>query len=406
MKTVRFAVCGAGCRGTGIGADLLPIIPGAEVIAVHDPYTDKAENFAKKVEEKVGKAPKVYNDYIEMFEGAKPDAVLVVTSWCDHVKVAVAAMEHGIATALEVGGAYSEEECWELVNTYERTKTPFMFMENCCYGKYELFVNNLVRKGKLGEIVYCHGAYTHDLRDEVCYGDVNRHYRLEEYTNRNRENYPTHELGPIAKILNINRGNRLVSLSSLASPARGMNAFANKKDDLVHMRDRKFKQGDVVETIIKCENGELISIKLATGIPTYYSRELYVNGTDGMFNQELDLVMIDGDPHEFDMAKNRENLLGSAQKYMDEFLPDIWKNVTIETIEAGHGGMDFFVYNAFCEALRNGDEMPIDVYDAATWMSIAYLSEQSIANGGAAVEIPDFTRGAYKTRPQKDVIEF
>jgi hypothetical protein len=49
--------------------------------------------------------------------------------------------------------------------------------------------------------------------------------------------------------------------------------------------------------------------------------------------------------------------------------------------------------------------MPLDVYDAAAWMSIAYLTEQSIAMGGAPVEIPDFTNGAYKNRENRDVVE-
>ena len=114
-----------------------------------------------------------------------------------------------------MGAAYAIEDLWSLVNTYERTKTPFMMMENCCFGRKELMVLNMVRQGVLGEIVYCSGGYLHDLRDEITLGKENRHYRLENYRRRNAENYPTHELGPISKILNINRGNRLLTLSSL-----------------------------------------------------------------------------------------------------------------------------------------------------------------------------------------------
>jgi hypothetical protein len=49
--------------------------------------------------------------------------------------------------------------------------------------------------------------------------------------------------------------------------------------------------------------------------------------------------------------------------------------------------------------------MPLDVYDAAAWMVITCLSEKSIKEG-KVVEIPDFTRGAYKVRPITDVIDF
>ena len=96
--------------------------------------------------------------------------------------------------------------------------------------------------------------------------------------------------------------------------------------------------------------------------------------------------------------------VNNATKYYDEYLPDIWKNITPEMIASGHGGMDIFEFETFCDCLRNGKEMPIDVYDAVAWMSISYLTGKSIAQGGASVEIPDFTNGAYKTRKIKDVI--
>ena len=73
----------------------------------------------------------------------------------------------------------------------------------------------------------------HDLRDEIAYGKENRHYRLRNYLSRNCENYPTHDLGPIAKILNINHGNRMLTLSSFASKSAGLHEFImqNKSDD-------------------------------------------------------------------------------------------------------------------------------------------------------------------------------
>ena len=50
---------------------------------------------------------------------------------------------------------------------------------------------------------------------------------------------------------------------------------------------------------------------------------------------------------------------------------------------------------AVCEALAVKPSEPIDVYDAAAWMAITALSEESIAQGGAPVSIPDFTRGRW-----------
>ena len=65
---------------------------------------------------------------------------------------------------MEVGGAYSVEECFALVRAQEETKTPFMFLENCCYGRREMMVMRMVEEGVFGDIVHCSGAYEHDLR--------------------------------------------------------------------------------------------------------------------------------------------------------------------------------------------------------------------------------------------------
>ena len=64
---------------------------------------------------------------------------------------------------------------------------------------------------------------------------------------------------------------------------------------------------------------------------------------------------------------------------------------------AGHGGIDFFVDNAFVEFIKRGDYPPIDVYDAAAWSAITPLSEASVDNNGEPQEFPDFTRGRWMT---------
>ena len=407
MKEIKYVLCGCGGRGSSLTKNIVTKIDGVKIVGVCDSgWVDKAETLVEDLKELGVDGVKAYSDYKVMFEELKPDAVLVATSWEEHAEVATYAMKKGIAVALEVGGAYNENECWNLVNVYEETKTPFMFMENCCFNKDELLVTNLVRKGLMGEIVYCHGAYAHDLRHEVSHGKQLRHYRLRNYMNRNCENYPTHELGPIAKVLNINRGNRIVSLTSMASKSAGLHDYIQDKEEIAELKDVVWAQGDIVDTLIKCENGELISLRLDTTLPRFYSREFTVRGTKGMYEQDNNMVLIEGDYEEsWELLKFYREHHNNAENYK-EYLPDIWKNVTKEILDAGHGGMDYFEFVAFFDALKNGTEMPIDVYDAATWMSITYLSEQSIKNGGAPMQIPDFTRGAYKTREPKDVVEF
>ncbi len=399
---IKMGVIGLGGRGTGMMRLILNKFPEVDVIAGCDLYPDRAERACNIIKETRGIEAKAYTDYRELLKNEEINTVMISAAWEEHIPLAIASMRAGKITALEVGGAYSLDDCWELVKAYKETQTPFMFLENCCYGKKELLATALARKGILGEVVYCHGSYSHDLRDEISYGVKNRHYRLRNYLVRNCDNYPTHELGPIAKILNINRGNRMLTLNSVASKARGLAEFVKNKEDLADLHGKQFAQGDVVETHITCADGTLISLKLDTTIPRAYSREFTVNGTKGLYTEMGNIVLEDG---KFDHTKNMCDYYDTAKNY-ESYLPKIWRDITPEEIAAGHGGMDFLMLRAFFDAVQEGKEMPIDVYDAAAWMAVSCLSELSVKNNGAPVEIPDFTSGEWVIREPKDVLSF
>ena len=405
MQRANTAVIGQGCRGsllTSIVADM----EEASVVAVCDLYADRREEAAETVAKKSGRKPKACADYHEILNDPDVDAVIIATSWESHVPIALDCLRAGKVTALEVGGAYSIEDCETLVQVYEQTGTPFMFLENCCYGKFELLSTALARAGKLGAVVHCHGAYGHDLRGEVLGGKVNRHYRLKNYMERNCENYPTHELGPIARLVGINRGNRMRSLVSVSSKSAGLEEFSrtprNPDPSLV---GQKFAQGDIVNTLITCEDGTTISLKLDTTLPRFYSREFTVRGTKGCCLQDIDAILLDDEGLEefFEPRDSVKKYLGNADDFA-EYLPEIWKNVERDRLRCGHGGMDYLMLREFFRAVLSGAPMPIDVYDAAAWMAITPLSEQSIRAGGAAVAIPDFTGGRWKTRKNEDVV--
>ena len=404
MQKVKVALIGLGCRGKSL-ASMMNEMEEAEIVAVSDVYEDRMEEAAALVKKACGRTPRQYADYREALKEKDVDAVVIATSWESHVTIAADSMRAGKVTALEVGGAYTVEDCESLVRVYEETKTPFMFLENCCYGEFELLSTALVRRGMMGEIVHCHGAYAHDLRAEVLGGRVNRHYRLNNYLTRNCENYPTHELGPIARLLNINRGNRMVSLVSVASKAAGLQTFASDpRNPDPTLSGKRFAQGDIVNTLITCEDGTTISLKLDTTLPRFYSREFTVRGTKGCCLQELNAVLLDDDGLEefFDPNRSVRKYLDSAEKF-SEYLPAIWKEAEKGRLTGGHGGMDMLMLREFFRAVLEEKPMPIDVYDAAAWMVITPLSERSIRTG-AGVPIPDFTHGAWKTRKGEDVV--
>ena len=410
MSKLKIGLIGLGQRGAAYGmADgsiglLGNILNNSDVLitALCDSREERINFAAEKVIAAGQKKPLLTTDYKEVLSGGV-DAVIVCTSWASHVEVALEAMKTGIAVGIEVGGTHDLDDMKKLVATYEKTKTPFMFLENCCYNKDELLVTSLARNGKLGEICYCHGAYCHDLRNEITEVGLKRgHYRLEEYKNHNCENYPTHELGPIVKLLGITRGNKFTRLTAMASKSRGLDEYINSHDEVSALKGVKFRQGDVVTTAIECENGELITLKLDTSLPRLYDREITVSGTKGYYNQTLRAVVIDGDKFNHDKNVIQDSL--NSQDDYSEYLPDDWKNITEEQLKTGHGGMDYIMLKHFFRAVKNREDMPIDVYEACAMMCVTALSEQSIASGGKPVTVPDFTNGKYKERKIIDVM--
>lgn len=399
----NLAVIGLGCRGRD-NIQTLCKIEGVRVVSVCDPYEDRVAQVVDQLKQHDQQA-QGFTDYKKALDVPSLDAVMITASWQKHTEIALYAMEKGVPVGCEVGGEYSIDRCFELVRMQEKTKTPYMFLENCCYGEEELLATAMVRRGRLGKISFCAGAYTHDLRSEVAYGIQNRHYRFANYLHRNCDNYPTHDLGPIAKLLNINRGNRIVAVTSMASAANGLQAYiANLSNATEEMKNAVFAQGDVVETLLTCANGELIRLHLDTTLPTSYTRDFTVRGTKGSYYQSTNSFFFEGDKEEWVPWKGVQNCLNNAQSYRD-MLPDMWKSITDEERKKGHGGMDYFCFKAFVEAVQQHKKMPIDVYDAAVWMAVSALSEQSVLSGGSVQIMPDFTHGEWITRAPKDVID-
>lgn len=394
---LRLGMVGMGCRGYEVMKTVLGV-DGVALTCVCDLYPDRTEKARAKAEKMQGFSPRVTDDWHTMTDKKELDAVLVTCSWEPHIEMAVAFMEAGIPVGVEVGGAYSVEDCFLLVRTFERTGTPVMLLENCCYGRYELMVMNMAEQGLFGEIVHCEGGYRHDLRREITFGKENRHYRLRNYLARCCENYPTHELGPISQILYINRGNRMLSLVSVASKAKGLHDYIGRTENADRsLLERDFAQGDVVTTIIKCANGETVTLTLDTTLPRAYSRQFTVQGTRGMYSEENNSVYLDTD-HDESMHFSWKKQWNNAESYLERYEHPIWREFLADGLRGGHGGMDYLVYRDFVRCVRDGLPMPIDAYDMASLMCISALSEQSIAMGGAPVAIPDFTSGRWLTR--------
>jgi len=405
---LNVGIIGLGPRGSSLTRTVSKM-QDINIRTICDFIPERLEAAAKSVEERAGYTPMTVRDYRTILEDPEIDAVIISAAWEAHVDLAVAAMEAGKYTAMEVGGAFTLEDCWRLVDTHERTGVHCMILENCCYGRKEMLCLNLTKNGALGTLVHCAGGYHHDLRKEMVDGYLEGNYRLPNYIVRNCENYPTHELGPIAKLLDINRGNRMVSLVSVSSKAAGLHDYITRTQGIdSEMAKIEFAQGDIVTTVIRCARGETITLTLDTTLPRAYSRGLSIHGTRGLYMEDNHSLYLERDAesygdHELSL-KWQDHWNNAETRYAEEFDHPLWKVYLEEGIRGGHSGMDYLVLRAFLESVREKKAPPIDVYDAAVWMSVTVLSEQSIAQGGAPVSIPDFTRGKWiRPKPEEYV---
>jgi predicted dehydrogenase len=408
----RIAFIGVGLRGRNHLTNILlrddVIVPAVCDI---DPV---ALNEAKKlITEHKHPMPEFYtgNDYsfMDLLARKDIDGVIIATPWLWHTRMAVATMKAGKHAGVEVSAANTMEECWDLVNTHEETGKHCMILENACYIRNVMAVLQMVRANLFGEMIHARCGYQHDLRavkfnngtqpygGGVEFGEKafsEARWRTEHSLKRNGDLYPTHGVGPIATMLNINRGNRFISLTSTASKARGLHDYIiNHPEGGPDHPNAKlvWKLGDVVTTTIKTANEETILVTHDTNLPRPYSLGFRVQGVKGLteFDSDNRRIYVEGrSPH--DKWESMDN-------YLKEYDHPLWKKWGEHANGAGHGGIDFFVDNAFVEFIKRGDYPPMDVYDAAAWSAIAPLSEASIDNNGEPQEFPDFTRGRWMT---------
>ena len=393
-EKIRLGYIGLGHRGYDVFRNCIAEMDDVEIVALCDKEPLQFGNALKLLNEKGKPVPYCATDYHDLVRDPSIDAVMIMSGWVGRAAMAREFLLAGKYTGIEVGCAYSLQECYSLIDAYEQSQTPLMMLENCCYGRVEMMVLNLAKKGLLGEIVHCKGGYMHDLRNEdlLCrIKEPMKHYRLTEYIHRNCEQYPTHELGPICKVLGINRGNRMMTLSSFSSKSKGLADYAkrNLPADSIYA-NIEYMQGDIVNTVITCANGETILLTLDTTLPRpYYSRDFTVRGTRGMYTEERKVLFLDG------MEEKVEN---NQDEMFEKYDHPLHAEYARLGERGGHGGMDWLVCRAFVESVKNGTNTPIDAYDTVTLMSIATLSEMSIQKGGAPIDVPDFTNGKWFCR--------
>lgn len=395
LNKVRIGFIGLGNRGPG-AVNRMSHIEGVEIKGLCDIRRKNAEAIQKKMQER-GHQPELYADTVDawkkMCDREDIDLIYICTPWQLHTPMAVYAMKAGKHVAIEVPAATTIDECWQLVKTSEATKKHCMMLENCCYDFFELMTLNMARQGFFGDIVHGEGAYLHDLLESNFskdgYYDM---WRLKE-NYRNGNLYPTHGLGPICQVMNINRGDRMDYLTSMSSNDFSMapkaKALALQDDFYKDFASKKYR-GNMNTTTIRTAKGRTIMLQHDVSSPQPYSRLHVVSGTRA-FAQKW--------PEPARIAEGEEWVSEDDFKQLEEkYTPAIVHKVgEMAKKIGGHGGMDFMMDWRLIDCLRNGLPLDQDVYDAALWSAIAPLSEWSVSNRSNSIDIPDFTGGSWKT---------
>jgi predicted dehydrogenase len=406
---IRLGFIGVGMRGQN-HLDLALSRNDVEVVAICD-VQQRMIDMSLGIVATAGKPkPQVILDgpqgYKKLLDKKEIDAVIIATPWEWHTVMCLDAMNAKKYVGCEVITGMTVEECWKLVDTSEKTGMPLMMLENVCYRRDVMAVMNMVRQNIFGELIHLQGGYQHDLREVKFNDGINPYgggvefgakgfseaqWRTQHSVDRNGDLYPTHGIGPIAMMTNINRGNRFTQLVSYSSKARGLHDYIVKKGGENHPNAKtKFKLGDVVTTMLHTANEETILLQHDTNLPRPYSIGFRVQGTKGIWMDVNNSMYIEGQskPHQWEEEK----------AWLDKYDHPLWKKYGDDAAGAGHGGMDWFVLNAFIESVKRKTAPSQDVYDAVTWSAITPLSETSIKQNGASIDFPDFTRGKWQGR--------
>lgn len=389
----RVAVIGTGGRGTELLRNLLAA--DAQVAALCDIVSEKAEHAAAMVVEAGQKKPALYTNgpdhYEALLAGNDVDLVLVATPWSWHAPMALAAMNHGKDVAIEVPGVSTVEDCWKIVQASEQTRRHCMILENCCYGYNETLILRMIRAGEFGELLYGEGAYIHDLRAELFSNAGEGLWRRTEHTLRNGNLYPTHGLGPVANYMGIQRGDSFQYIVSMSSPERGLDAY--RKEHLQPGDPRwaeRYICGDMNTSLIKTAKGLTITVKHAVSTPHPYDRINLIAGTKALFQDYPPRIYIDG--------MNKDESFGSIDAFKQHQHPLWQREGDLARKSGGHGGMDLIMIYRLLQCVREGLPPDLDVYDCAAWSAVAPLSVESVSRGSAPVEFPDFTQGKWRER--------
>ena len=402
LDAVRIGIIGLGNRGTGT-VRRLASIEGVEIKALCDLEPDRTKKAIDMISQ-FGHNPDLYSghedEWKKVCERPDIDLIAVVTPWHLHTDQCVFAMEHDKHAYTELPAATTIDECWQLVETSERTRKHCVQMSSNCHVGISAVLLNMAREGYFGDLIHAEGAYIHDLLMDYNFTKHMYHdmWRLNENIKRNGNLYPQHGLVPIIQIMDINYGDKMEYLSAVSSDDFNMGKAAEKlaeEDDFWKKYVGREYRGNINTSIIRTNKGRTIMMQHDVSSPRPGVRFNLLSGSRGAFMARPNRIATS---HDGWMSEEEFNSL------VEKYTPEITKRfneLTRQAEQLDRGGHSYYRVSPtdwrLVDCLRNGLPMDMDVYEAAVSSSITPLSIWSVANRSNSVTVPDFTSGAWET---------
>ncbi|MBN1136509.1 MAG: Gfo/Idh/MocA family oxidoreductase [Anaerolineae bacterium] len=369
LEKLNVGIVGAAGRGASFRApfDAHPI---ARIHAVCDIRQEALAEAAQKLG-----ATETYTDYADMLAHSDIDAVVIGTPMQFHAPQAIMALAQNVHVLSEVTAGVSMQECQALVRAAKHSKAIYMMAENYTYTKPCVLVKELVRRGLFGEVYYAEGEYLHELKE---LNEITP-WRRTWQTGIDGVTYGTHSLGPVLQWLN----------AGPQAPDRVVRVCGEGSGH--HYRDPRgalYENQDSSVMLCKTARDALIKIRvdmLSTRPHAMHNHCL--QGTKGCYEsarcpQERNRIWL------ADLCPNEHSWLDLADLEA-EYLPEMWRNPSEQALKAGHGGGDYFEVLDFICCILDGAPCPIGIHEAMDMTLPGLISQASVANGGAWMDVPD-----------------
>ena len=370
IPLVRIALIGLGGRGMKT-LERYAFIHGAEIRYL----VDIDEQRVLLANQKLTQSERPQAKVAEACSMQDVDVVYICTEWRSHTTIATEAMRCGKHVIVEVPAATTLRECWQLVETAEKTRRHLFMAENCCYDFFALQTLEIKRRGLFGQIMHCEGAYIHNLNEYKFapqHGDTKHNWMIHSCAQHGGNPYPTHAIGPIAQLLDFHNQDRMVRLVSLSS-------------SITIPNECNSELGHINNTLILTERGVSILLQLDVSTNRPYNRLQTVCGTKGFAQKyPLPTLQLEGEK-----LLTGNEALSAMQKFATSPASQLWQR--------GHqlgvpNEMNYAMDARLIYCLQNGLPLDIDVYDAAEWSCLAELTQLSASQGNIPIDVPQFRR--------------